>query len=281
MNSNDERITFLKKYMSDHQLNQNQMAEFLGISRQYLNLILNKNKPITSSIALSLQTATQRNAEFWIGKKTTKVDRDTPFNLFEIWKPLGARLLVDHEIETAVKNEYIGIKPFKIEKLDPASYCLSIGKRIILNHEEEPVDLEADGPISLRKNQKVAILTEEYIKLPPNVTAKIFPTTEIVDNFLYMNSGIVVHPGYEGLIYFTLINHNRKKIQLKNGIKILRIEFSFLPITPKSTYNGKRQKLLDFPADLLNKVDFEEQNEDFDILADISHKLDYIIERIN
>ncbi len=252
MSTNNKAIVFLKKFMVENDFNQQQLGDKLGISRQYINLILNENKLISPALAVKLGKLTHRNTDFWLGKSQSEEKLGNKDDLLNLWKQNGSRILVDHEIKTAIEYGLIKIKPFKTENLEPSSYVLSIGKKILLSNLEGNVDgavhLNEDDPdIILNPGDEAAILTEEHLTIPKNITASLSPTTKIFDTKVSLLRGGVVHPGFEGLLCFMIKNSSRRKKGILLGEKIIRIQFTYLPIAPENTYKGEMQNLNDFP----------------------------------
>lgn len=256
-----EQIYALQEYMELNQLSQLAMADKLDITRQYLNLILRGNKPITSKLALKLESVTFRSSQFWLGNLQGNGNLKDDEKIVNQWQKMGYRMLVDHEIKTAVNINYIKINPFNLNNLEPTSYCLTLGNRMLLNNEEQPIILTSEDPfIELQPGDNAAILSNEYISIPRNVSAILNPTTTVIDKIFSIKNGGKVHPGYEGKIYFMLTNDTNSTIPLSLGDKILRIEFIFLPITPENIYTGDKQKLREFPEEF-EKTFFKKENE--------------------
>ncbi len=281
MTTKSDIIQNLKKFMEENGYTQEQMAGKLEISRQYLNLILNGNKPITSTIAIKLEPLTSRSLHYWLGKKQDTVYQESVEKLIDRWIPYGCRLLVDHEIKTAVDSKYIKIKPFKEEHLDPTSYCLSIGKKILLSHEKESIHLEEGDSIEIQPGQEAAFLTEETIAIPQNISAKVCPTTKVIDSVINLNKGSIVHPGYEGIIYFTLNNYSKRAIKIVRGAKIIRIQFTFLPVAPEQTYKGAKQGLDDFPEELVKSFYTDDTKNASSKTENLESKIDQLLKKLN
>lgn len=274
-----EQIEIIFNYMNKNNLSQDKMAKKLGISRQYLNLILNGNKPITPKLALELESETYYSHQFWLGQLSESENIKNGNDIFRLWKERGYRTLVDHEIKIAVKKNYLKINPFDLRNLLPTSYTLTIGNKLLLSHEEEPIRLsEEDSEIKLQPNNKVAILTKEYLSIPRNISAVLSPSTKIIDKAISIQNGGKVHPGYNGLIIFIVTNNSESSIQLQYGSPILHIEFKFLPITPEKIYTGDKQGLNDFPQELkksfYNAVHERQHRHENSLIGDLGQLLD-------
>ncbi len=252
------QINYLKKYIKENNLTQQELADQLEVTRQYLNLILNGNKPISPGIALKLEKITPKTSGFWLSNEEKSISSTTEIDaLISLWKKQGSRLLVDHEIKTARELGYIDLHPFKTSNLRPSSYCLTIGNKIRLSHDKELIkldELDNSGTLTIQPNDIVAIMTEEEISLPRNITARLSPKTDIIDHVLNLNHGGKIHPGYRGPIYIVLENHTKRVIEIKRGMEILHLDFNFLHIDPETDHKGEKELFDDFPEKLIESL---------------------------
>lgn len=256
----------LKESMHALGLTQETVAKELGITRPYFNMMLNGNKKLTEQTAQKLEDLTGLEAEFLLGKENGSYDPATDALLKDLfhkaaktpeqsvvdrlvaeWKRHGSRDLTDGELYEAVKKEYIVIKPFDPGLLEPMSYRLRSDK-ILLPTMWDTYSLDNED-VLIQKDQKVAIMTKEWLEVPRNVSAVVTPTTNIMDEAVSMTSGFLIHPGYKGCLFFVLKNLTNREIAVKEDIEFLRVKFSFSKIDPERTYRGSKQKMMDFPDD--------------------------------
>lgn len=275
MSTGDRRIAFIKKFMTEKDYNQSEMADKLDVSRQYLNLILNGNKPITSKLAIKLARLTPRSTDFWYDNGSDLPPGQDPDASYGSWIK-GGRPLVDHEIEEAMERGLIGIDPYLEANLEPMSYSLTIGRELLLSHEDELIDLKEYSPIHIQPNNEAALITQETIKLSPHISGNLYPTTKIIDNNVSMNHGGLVHPGYHGKLYFTLHNYTQRPVSIDIGTRVVRLVFTYLPVAPNRPYQGDRQGLQEFPPKLMHM--FKQRGTRTDA-EQILSKLDVLIQR--
>ena len=242
---------FLRQFMENNNLKQTDLAMRLEITRQYLNLFLNGNKPITEQLALKLEKITHIKAEHWVGSGDGIPNDELAGTIVERWQQLGGRTLVDLEIEEAIDAQYIVISPFEPEKLDPASYQLSLSSIVQLNHEENSIDMGEVGDITLQPGQEAIVMTEEELRIPKNIIGKLYRTTTSIDLNNLVISGGIVHPGYCGKIYFAIRNMTPSPVEISAGNPLIRVTFEFLPVAPTRVYSGTKQHLAVFPESLV------------------------------
>ena len=281
--STTDPIERLKMYMEEEGLSQGQLADRLENTRQYVNLILNRNKPITPAIAVKLEALTNEPVRFWLANGDEKhilSDALKSGDIVAAWRAEGSRLLVDNEIEMGIQAAYLGIDPFRTENLEPASYRLNTADEMLLQHIEGSYNLAENGSIKLQPGQRAALMTEEYLVIPANITAKLYPTTNVIDNTVNMNNGGVVHPGFEGCLYFVLSNFTNHEIKIDKGDRILRIEFTFLPVTPTRRYEGSKQKQTTFPKELVESMTTANDSYKASPIARVEDKLDAMIDEM-
>ncbi|MCG8633462.1 MAG: hypothetical protein MI863_06515 [Desulfobacterales bacterium] len=262
------QLYLLDKFMKENGLSQRAIAKDLDLTRQYFNLIVNRNKGISQKTADKLSMLIGYTSAFWKGKETldesmvkmqlyqdgvndSGILNPRAMEVFTKFKKFGFRELVDKEIQEAAVMSYITIDPFDPKLLESLSYRLR-GETVLLSHIKKPFDLDDSG-LTIQPGQKVAIMTKEFFKLPPNVSARVSPTTQIIDDAVTLNSGFMVHPGFRGKLYFTLNNLTAKEIHLEKNIEFIRIKFTFSPIEPERVYDGKKQGMTAFLPDFIER----------------------------
>ncbi len=254
----------LKNAIHNNGLTQKRLAKELGISRVYLNMLLNGNKPLTPQMAKKLELLTDVSAKYLLGKKPNGFESKLDVDLKKIvdgssskikslknesfvlnWKKSGSRELTDREIDEAIKEDYLVLKPYNPYFLEPVSYRLR-SNRILLQHTWDSIELD-DESVEIPPHKKVAIMTKEWLEVPRNIFAMVTPTTKIMDEMISMSSGFLVHPGFKGCLYFVLYNLTEKPIEIKRNMEFLRIRFSFSKMDPDRIYEGTKQNMKDFP----------------------------------
>ncbi len=258
----EDRIHKIEKYMVNNDLTQETMAIRLNITRQYFNLLLNKNKKVSKKVALELERVVGFSYKYWLRenedkKSETNIEQhstEVP-DFVEDWRMMGYRLLVDYEIIKAVESNYLKIDNFNQSNIEPTSYYFTIGDTMLVEGVHGLVSLKEHKDIHIPPGQCAVIKTNEIVYLPAHITGTISPTSEFIDCQKQIHNGAKVHPGYFGILFFTIFNNRNIEIKIDSNLKLLRIEFMFLPRRPNKLYDGNRQGLLDFPDSM--KEEFE------------------------
>ncbi|MGA7974040.1 MAG: HigA family addiction module antitoxin, partial [Pseudolabrys sp.] len=145
-------------------LDQIAVSQATGVSRQTINNIVNGRQPISRAMAGKLGRLTGRSSDYWLraefprpgeahGAATTADDSA---------RPLGVGVLVNHQIERAVKDGIIEIDPFEDANLQPASIDLTLDDFIITTAGEK-IDITDGQTFVLRAGLAVNVSTKEWI----------------------------------------------------------------------------------------------------------------------
>lgn len=157
-------------------------------------------------------------------------------------------------------RKYIGegtalIKPFCEDRLQGASYDLSMSNRITafkkqvrtidlseqsaINNAYEHIKLTNEG-YALNPGEYILVSVEEELTIPVNMVAHIRPRTR------FSRLGIVLsaqhcNPGYSGVLQLGLYNASPNTIILKPGIRISQVVFEELKTvpSPEKQYQNK------------------------------------------
>lgn len=160
-------------------------------------------------------------------------------------------------ISAALRSGEIAITPFKEEALESASYNVTLHDQLRVFMEglneidiasvardanaiagiTRVVDMNAAGYYLLKPGELVLGMTEETIKLPPNVAGHLQGRSR------FARMGLMVHvtasflqPGIENRQVFEIFNASRNAIKLRPGVQIAQIIFE--RCEGESTYKG-------------------------------------------
>ena len=123
------------------------------------------------------------------------------------------------------------IRPFEIDKLDEASYRLSIGREVYISApagESRIHQLSEEEAFILKPGQFSFILTEEDVVLSSNIIGFISIRASVKFYGLVNVSGFHVDPGYSGKLIFAVFNAGPTNIHLRQGDPIFNIWISDL-----------------------------------------------------
>jgi len=160
-------------------------------------------------------------------------------------------ILSDITIKTLLQNGELGISPLKEEQIQPASVDIRIGDTFSIVEDHSSAIVSLEQPVEyktittdtyiLLPGQFVLATTQEYFKLPDNLTAFVEGQSSIGRLGLFIQNAGWVDPGFEGEITLELFNANRCAIELKKGWRVGQLVFAALDQNAQNPYRGKYQ----------------------------------------
>ncbi|PIQ92451.1 MAG: dCTP deaminase [Parcubacteria group bacterium CG11_big_fil_rev_8_21_14_0_20_39_22] len=160
--------------------------------------------------------------------------------------------LSDQDIRRAIKKKDITLKPFKEERLQPASYDIALGNKFIVNDAHTTTFIDPANKI-FPTTRTVHIKDGEGFVLHPGVSllgySKEFFGSDhyLIEvngksslariGLLVHNSAALVNPGHFLNIALELCNLNNVPIILRPGMAIAQLTFS--PLSSGSEQNYK------------------------------------------
>ena len=145
-------------------------------------------------------------------------------------------MLVNHQIERAVKDGIIEIDPFEDANLQPASIDLTLDDFIITTAGEK-IDITDGQTFVLRAGLAVNVSTKEWIALPRDYVGRVGGMTSLASRGIMTSHGFQVDPGFQGNLQFCLFNAGGGDFELHDGMPIISLEIMPLCATP--TYDEK------------------------------------------
>ncbi|MFN3870960.1 MAG: dCTP deaminase [Aquificaceae bacterium] len=160
-------------------------------------------------------------------------------------------ILSDGSIKELIKSGKLVIEPYKEENIQASSIDLTLGNELLL-YMTECIDIKS----SLVPVEKVAIppegflippkafmlaTTEEYIKLPEDITAFVEGRSSLGRLGLFIENAGWVDAGFEGQITLELYNANSCPIRVYKGVRICQIVLAKLDKRAERPYRGKYQ----------------------------------------
>lgn len=135
------------------------------------------------------------------------------------------------------------IRPFSVEKVQPASYDLSLHDEILVPIAYRTVDLRKDRPVDYMRRCTIdhsgyelaprgAILAcvRESLHIPDDMKARVEGKSTIGRVFLavHVTAGFV-DPGWDGRITLEIVNHGPWNVVLWPGMPIAQVNFTMMP----------------------------------------------------
>jgi deoxycytidine triphosphate deaminase len=117
------------------------------------------------------------------------------------WKAVGNKIIID---------------PYKQENVTPFSYDLSVGKKLLSlrNHDRGEVGL----PYDMKPGEAVAIITEEFVALPPCYAATIWPRFGFVLEGVFQ-SMVKIDPTWYGNLSVVVANLSPRTFRIESGFR--------------------------------------------------------------
>ena len=95
----------------------------------------------------------------------------------------------------------------------------------------------------LEPNQFILAATEEYIKVPENLTVMLAGKSTLARLGLQIHiTAGWVDPGFEGKLTLEIVNNSSNTLELTAGMLIGQLVFIEMKKKPDNAYNGKYQK---------------------------------------
>jgi len=164
-------------------------------------------------------------------------------------------IVSDRTLRNLLAEGTIVVKPLEERQIQPASIDLRLGDHFLKIDENrmEAIGLDRELEYIEIKRQEIIIpphsfmlaVTQEYIRLPNNVTAFVEGRSSIGRIGLFIQNAGWVDPGFEGTITLELYNANRLPIRLTSGRRICQIVFALMDGPADKPYMGKYQKQRD------------------------------------
>ncbi len=159
------------------------------------------------------------------------------------------------QIRQLVESGEMVLKPFEQELVQPASYDLRLGHKILASPLSEDVlgaviELNDRSPTyKVQSGQMVAAMCAELIELPLSICGRIGIRSEFARRGMNAFGGPQIDPGFKGRLMLNLLNVGPEPISLTLGIPFFTVEFQRLDQPAETGYEGTYQDLDDFPKD--------------------------------
>ncbi len=242
-------------------LTQNQFAKCIGVSRQYVNLVVQGKRQLKldRKQALNLERNTPRDANFWLSLSASKDDEsyhgseepemelqnDLDVEKFEpsdknelerLWSRTGPRILTDGEIAQAVELHYLEIDPFNEEMLCPTKLYTTIASKALVTTETDCETVSLDDGWELERDEMLTVQSEEYFKMPGKITAELGQVAQNVRSGINVHHGLGIDPSWEGRLVCRLENRASLPVTIRTGMKLLCVRFQFVATKPLRRY---------------------------------------------
>lgn len=237
----------LEEKIKERNLTQAQAAQRIGITRQYLNGIINGKYPFTADLGLKLAEPLGAPPEFWAeavqahdrylatdeGRELRRAkDLEALLLDFELH---GVRTLVDHHIEAALQADYLRIlPPPPRERILASQMQLTFGlKGFHYDSQGRLTTLATKPSLTLRRGESLSINTHEKIIIPARLRGRVLGLSEtLADQFLTWSCPTVLDHPFSNHLKLTLTNHGPLEVRIAQGEPCLMLGFEFFAQEP-------------------------------------------------
>lgn len=169
-------------------------------------------------------------------------------------------VLAGQQIREMVKSGTLGIEPFDETLVQPATYDLRLGPRILaspLSADKLGVVIELTKEKSgydIQSGQMVGILSFEKLRLPLGISGRFGIRSAIARKGINAFGGLQLDPGFRGRLTLNLLNVGPEPVTLSLSEPIFSVEFARLEEDAEAPYSGPYQDQDDFPAEQYNYI---------------------------
>lgn len=164
--------------------------------------------------------------------------------------------LPDSKIIALVKSGHLVIDPFDETLVQPASYDLLLGNKVLaspLGPDQLGATIILDNrspSYRIQTGQMVAVLSSETLVFPLDVCSGGFGIrSEYARQGLIAFGGVQLDPGWKGHVTINLQNVGPEPVTITKDTPFFTIEFHRLEEPASNGYSGRHQQQDDFPDD--------------------------------
>ena len=160
-------------------------------------------------------------------------------------------ILSDKTLTEMIEKQELVVKPLGENSIQPASIDCRLGNHFLVVEDRNMSTIDLSEEIIYREYEDEFITipphtfllatTQEYVKLPDDITAFVEGRSSIGRIGLFIQNAGWVDPGFEGQITLELYNANSLPIRLQAGRRICQLVFCKMDQAATSPYRGKYQ----------------------------------------
>lgn len=161
-------------------------------------------------------------------------------------------ILSDRTLKEMIDSGELVCEPMTAQSLQPASIDCTLGDHFLVVEDRNMhvIDLSSEiqyreyigSEITIPPHSFLLATTQEYVKIPNDVTAFVEGRSSIGRIGLFIQNAGWVDPGFEGQITLELYNANSLPIKLEAGRRICQLVFCRMDQSALNPYQGKYQK---------------------------------------
>tara|TARA_A100001015_G_scaffold318600_1_gene438959 strand:+ start:920 stop:1462 length:543 start_codon:yes stop_codon:yes gene_type:complete len=158
-------------------------------------------------------------------------------------------ILSDVTLKNLIESKELIVDPIEEGAIQPGSIDCRLGTTFLTVSEKnkQPLSLskeviyeKVEGDLmTIPAHSFLLATTQEYIKLPNNITAFVEGRSSVGRIGLFIQNAGWVDAGFEGRITLELFNASPLPIQLEAGRRICQLVFCFMDKNADKPYSGK------------------------------------------
>jgi dCTP deaminase len=161
-------------------------------------------------------------------------------------------VLSDGQIRGMVEARKLRIEPFNPAQVQPASYDLKIGNRILASPTSpeklgQVIILSKEKPsYEIKSGQMVGVISLEKIEIPLELCARFGIRSSFARYGINAFGGLQLDPGWRGRLTMNLLNVGPEPVAVKMNDLLFSVEFVKLDKPAEIAYSGPFQDQDDF-----------------------------------
>lgn len=184
-------------------------------------------------------------------------------------------MLSDRDLYTLAVDEEV-VTPFVAENCEGASIDLTLDKQIKKYISDQPIALGkaisdddyegidiSNKEYYIHPNESVLIQTREFIKVPDNLSARIYERYSVKSLGLNISPAHYLNPGYRGTVSLLAVNNSAVPIKMVPGIKICQLSVFELTSMPLKPYAKQDAKYMDSKEVSISKLHLDREIQEF------------------
>lgn len=159
------------------------------------------------------------------------------------------------QIRRLVPSGELVVKPFDDSLVQPASYDLRLGSRVLASPLSPDIpgaviELNEKSPsYKVQSGQMVAVISEEWLELPLTICGRFGIRSEFARRGMDAFGGPQLDPGFKGRLTINLLNVGPEPVTITRSVPFFTVEFQSLDEPAEVGYDGAYQAQEDFPQD--------------------------------
>lgn len=237
----------LEKLLRERGLNQTEASAKIGVTRQYLNAVINGKLPLTTELQWKLKPVVDKGLDFWTEvSKSYDVYLTTPEgrrqfleakeeDLIQQFDLHGQHVLVNYEVEAAVEAGVVGMTiagrmSFQKERQGATTYLLSIGDEAEVFGANGSRRVASTWPhLDLLPGERARLMTLECLELGGRMRAHVHGLCDPFPGLFVQFAGSTVLEPWHGVqVSMPLIHNGSEPARLVRGQPGLKVSFEYL-----------------------------------------------------